>query len=431
MLQHLDDPNPPEFGTLELSHAVRRQQTRQRRTRLGAISAVGVPSLVLGGVLLGRATADAPDRVVTSQPAPTVAPTAPATSLPTTTELETTTTLDPVAATEFPLLGDRDTSLGVDEWLLPLDLPDGFEQRGAAITYRIGLGPDGAPDASGTDRVLIRAMTIVDVGEADPGVHSQIEIEIGEQATATWSINGTRVTATEIGGVEWNVASSDDQISGFDHFAERPVGNGSVTIQAFGTTLDGEQFLRVVESLAVVPRSAVSEPVIDPWSSDTIELVDVEAFGESYSIRMQTFAEVEGHDGPWSCRYELRDLGYSTVCGDDIVPTGVMTGTDLHNAHHNQETNELEVWAYGLVRDDVDRVELVMFNDQVVTVRPESSVEALDRNVWVMVDSFPIGQRLDLGEFPVFLPPTVQSITAYDVDGNVLGVETADDWRDE
>jgi hypothetical protein len=447
MLQHLDDPNPPEFGALELGHALRRGSARQRRTRLGAISAVTVPSLVLGGVLLGRATADAPDRVVTSQPSPTVTPTVPDDTLPLTVdptvsatiEAATTTTLDPVAATEFPLLGDRDTSLGVDEWLLPLDLPDGYEQRGASINYQLGVGPDGKPDVSGESRVRVRAMSIVDVKADDASVElpatpaglSQIDIEINERPLGITSFNGSALATTEIGGVEWQLSTSDGPSLGYDHLAERWVGEGSVVVRAIGTAIGEEQFLRVVESLAIVPRSEVSEPVIDPWSPDTIEIAEVDAFGESYSVRLQTFDGVEGHDGPWTCRYELADLGYSTICGDDNVVDGVMTGVEFHNAHHNQETNELEVSAYGLVSHDVDRIELLMFNDEVVTVRPESTVEALDRDAWVMVGSFPIGQRLDLGEFPVFLPPTIQSITAYDIDGNVLATDVVDDWRDE
>lgn len=446
MFEHLDDPNPPDFGAAALSRTERHCQQRQRRTRLGAISAVTVPSLALGGLLLNRATADAPERVVTSQPdataTPTTLPAAPVTTtVNTTTEApqDSTATIEPEP--EFPLLGDRGTTLGPDEWLLPLDLPDGYEQRGGAVTYQFGFDPGGPPEAD--NRVLVRSIDVVPAPVADDGrievpaisqrglLAGTVRVEISEDGFEDWSFAGGSLTDQEIGGVGWRTATREIDGVGQEHRAQRDVGESSVVVQSFGDMSESE-FHRVVAGLVIAPQTAMNDPIVDPWSPDTVEIVAYEAFGESVSVRLQRFDTVDdGAGGPWTCRYELRSLGYSTVCGDDLFVADVMTGAELHDAHHNQVNNELEVSAYGLVSDDVDRVELVMFSGEIVTVRPQTFVEKLDRNVWVMVDSFPIGRRLDQSELPVLLPPTIVSITAYDTDGNELAVDFGYDWRDD
>lgn len=449
MFEYLDDPNPPDFGATALSRVERHCQKRQRRTRVGAISAVTVPSLALGGLLLSRATADAPERVVTSQPDvtanPTTVPIVPvittAEEIAITTPISTIATMTTEPEPEFPLLGDRDTTLGPEEWLLPLDLPDGYEQRGGSVTYQFGFDPAEPPQAD--NRVLVRSIDVAPEFVADDGsvdlstvssfglLAGTVRIEISEVDYVGWSVVGGPLSEHEIGGVQWRTANRGIDGAGREHRAQRNVGGSSVVVQSFGDLSESE-FQRIVAGLAIVPRSTLSEPIVDPWNTDTVEVVAYEAFGEPVSVRLQTFDDVDdGQGGRWMCRYELRDLSYSTHCGPDPFVGDVMTGAELHNAHHNQVNNELEVSAYGLVRDDVDRVDLVMFSGEIVTVRPQTFVEELDRYVWVMVDSFPIGQRLDQSELPVLLPPTIVSITAFDIAGNELAVDLGYDWRDD
>lgn len=449
MFEHLDDPNPPDFGATALSRVERHCQKRQRRMRVGAISAVTVPSLALGGLLLSRATADAPERVVTSQPDAT----ANSTTLPVTTTANTTTTATQTSALttttttepEFPLLGDRDTTLGPDEWLLPSDLPEGYKQRGGSVTTRGGIGPDGYPVGDEKYRVMVRSIYLTSPVDENPVVDDagqviqsddvMLEVEIASGPTGMiGSSDGAMPVDDEVLGVPWRVGGAANEYFGMVYLAQRSVGENTVTVTARGEFGDDE-FRRAIASLAIVPRDQFDGPIHDPWNPDVLELGSIEAFGDVRSIRLQNFDSAPGAvdlNRRWSCEYAMSGSGYSTRCGGEFLGSDVITGADRHEAHYRQDTNQFEVFAYGLTRTDVDRVELIMFNGDLIDVVPQPIRTESGYRVWLLADLFDVRVSLDSGgPIPVTLPPTIQSVTAYDAAGNVLAVEVAGDWRDE
>ena len=451
MFEHLDDPAPPTFGTSELEGVVRRRQARRRRAGLMGLAAAGVPALVVGGLVVALA-ADDSGYVVTSQPdgvtesvsAPTAAPTtasgttvasSPTTSSSTSTTTAptatTTTAPDPTGTSEdVTLLADRDTALHADEWLLPTDPPAGYVESGGSVEVRSGRRPDGVVGSGPADRVEVRTYSL---SLSDPsGPTDRIEITIQDEPLSMVTINGVTPVDDQIDGVSWLVGSGplspDDR--GTQHVARRNVGDTSVTVTAQGE-LDEATFRRMVASLAIVPRSVLDSPITDPEGPEARVIFSEEAFGDPVSYRVQTFADdVSGapFDGEWQCAYLVRDSARSSACGvpsDDLI-----TGTELHTTHQPAGEARLEVIAYGVTGPVVTHVEVAMFNGDVVVADTKPTIDGGDRRYWFFADSFEFDPELLVADQPLFLPPTVGSITAFDADGNVVAVarpRTADE----
>lgn len=452
MFEHLDDPTPPTFGAHELDQVARRRDARRRRAGLVGVTAVGVLAVVVGGLLVALARGDSSSGlVVTSQPDDGGAPTVPSTpseenraspdntSTPdetvvlesTTSAASPTTDGTPVSAsgeTEFPLLADRANALSRDEWLVPLDPPAGYRESGGSVEVWPWYGLDGAPSVDPADQVEVRTFSLT-----GPGGLPRIEIEIADAPLSIGTVDGVTPVDDEIGGVPWFVGSGPllRGEAGSQHVAQRSVGSTAVTVTGRGD-LDEEDFREMVASLAVVPRSTLYSPILDPYGPGAREIFAEVAFGEPVRYRIESFdydIATGQRGGEWQCSYLLQETSRFSDCGPPNE--AMITGTQLHDAHQPPGEARLEVVAYGLTDPVVVRVEVAMFNGDVVETETKPTIGGGDQRYWFFADVFDFDPALIVPDQPLFLPPTIGSITAFDVDGNVVAVEQPPTALDE